>query len=505
MMKDKKNLPELPKGWVWTTSNELIKEIESGKRPAGGVDKYTNGIPSIGGEHLNSNGGFNFLNLKFVPEEFFNNMSKGQIRKGDILIVKDGATTGKVSFVSENFPFKKAAVNEHVFILRFSENITLSKYIFYFLFSGLGQKQIKIKGIIGGINKNFINYIETPLPPLPEQHRIVARIEELFTKLDAGIDALKKVKTQLKRYRQAVLKYAFEGKLTEEWREEHRGELEPASVLLEKIKEERKKKLGKKYKELPPVDTENLSELPDGWVWIGLNDIAEFKNGINFSKDQKGGEGILTIDVLNMYSKSIFVNLDNLYRVNKSVKDEYLLKYGDILFVRSSVKREGVGWASAFKEATEPVTFCGFIIRARLQEPRISPEYITYFLRTNFARELIVNRGSQVTITNISQNSLGKIPVPLPSATEQHKIVEEIERRFSVADEVEKVIEQSFKQAERLRQSILKKAFEGKLVPQDPTDEPASVLLERIKKEKEKIVPEKKIKKRKTLKTKKVI
>jgi type I restriction enzyme S subunit len=198
-------------------------------------------------------------------------------------------------------------------------------------------------------------------------------------------------------------------------------------------------------------------------VWSGLRSFAEFKNGINFNKNQKGDEGILTIDVLNMYSKGVFVNLDKLYRVNKPVKDDHVLKFGDILFVRSSVKREGVGWASAFKEISAPVTFCGFIIRARLQDTQNSPEYVTYFLRTNFARELIISRGSQVTITNISQDSLGEIPVPFAPVAEQHKIVEEIERRFSIADEVEMTVDHSLKQSERLRQSILKAHLKANL------------------------------------------
>ena len=126
------------------------------------------------------------------------------------------------------------------------------------------------------------------------------------------------------------------------------------------------------------------------------------------------------------------------------------------------------------------------IIRARLYCDLVSPEYLTYVLRTDFWRRLIIDSSSQVTITNINQNSLSKIIVPLPCFTEQQKIVEEIERLFSITDEIETMIQHSLKQANRLRQSILKKAFEGKLVSQNPDDEPAEKLLERIKVEKAK-------------------
>jgi len=465
MMEDKNNLPELPKGWVWTTCNQLIKEIETGKRPTGGVDKYTNGIPSIGGEHLNSNGGFNFSNLKFVPEEFFNNMSKGVIRKGNVLIVKDGATTGKVSFVSENFPFEKAAVNEHVFILRFFENMMLSKYIFYFLFSGLGQKQIKTKGIIGGINKNFINYIKIPLPPLPEQHRIVAKIEELFTKLNAGIDTLKKIKTQLKRYRQSVLKSAMEGKLTEKWREAHKHELEPASVLLEKIKEERKKKLGKKYKELLPVDMENLSELPQGWVWTRLGEIITFEYGKGLREDKRDQKGNVPV-----YGSNGIVGYHSVPLIEKPCL---------------IVGRKGAaGYVHLSKVPCWPIDTTYYII----PPDELKLIFFYYLLSTLNLNSL----DKSTAIPGLNRNDAYTLNIPIPPLPEQHKIVEEIEKRFTVADEVEKRVEQSLKQAERMRQSILKKAFEGKLVSQDPTDEPANVLLERIKKEKEKLEADKK-------------
>jgi len=327
------------------------------------------------------------------------------------------------------------------------------------------------------LEKSFV-----PLPPLPEQHRIVAKIEELFTRLDAGVEALKKIQLQLKRYRQSVLKAAFSGELTAEWRKAHKDELEPASILLEKIKQERKK--SGKYKELPPLDTSDLPALPDGWEWARLGDISWFKNGINFTSRQKGNKGILTIDVLNMYSLNIRIKLDNVYRVDTTIGNEHILRNGDILFVRSSVKRQGVGWASLFStDIKQPVTYCGFIIRARLYCDLLYPEYLTYVFRTASWRKWIIESSSQVTITNINQNALSKIIVPLPCFTEQQKIVEEIERCLSIADEIENTIEKSLKKSDRLRQSILKRAFEGKLVPQNPDDEPAEKLLERIKAE----------------------
>ena len=125
-----------------------------------------------------------------------------------------------------------------------------------------------------------------PLPPLPEQRRIVAKIEELFSDLDAGVDALKKIQALLKRYRQSVLKAAFEGKLTAKWRKAYQGKLEPAFVLLERIQAERKKAGGKKFKELPPVDTTDLPELPVGWEWTSIGTCFDVRVGATPSRQK---------------------------------------------------------------------------------------------------------------------------------------------------------------------------------------------------------------------------
>ena len=207
----------------------------------------------------------------------------------------------------------------------------------------------------------------------------------------------------------------------------------------------------------------DIRELPKGWCWIELEEISDFKNGINFKKEQKGGQGILTVDVLNMYSQGVNVALDKLYRVDIKIDRERILKYGDILFVRSSVKREGVGWAALFKESSEPITFCGFIIRARISSVEIHPEYLTYYLRTHSAREKIVASSNQVTITNINQDSLRKIRIPLCSAKEQERIVEKIEELFSDVDKGVESLKTAQKQLKVYRQAVLKWAFEGKL------------------------------------------
>lgn len=166
---------------IWKRINlkDYILSIETGKRPKGGAT--SEGIPSIGGEHINNFGGFNLEkdNLKFVPIEFFQKMKSGVIEKGDILVVKDGATTGKVAFVDDKFPLERACINEHIFLIRTKKEL-YSEYLYYYLRSSIGQKNIMndFRGAtVGGISRNFIDF-EIYLPPLETQKKIVEVLEK---------------------------------------------------------------------------------------------------------------------------------------------------------------------------------------------------------------------------------------------------------------------------------------------------------------------------------------
>jgi type I restriction enzyme S subunit len=187
-----------------------------------------------------------------------------------------------------------------------------------------------------------------------------------------------------------------------------------------------------------------------------------------------------------MYSKGIYVDLEGLYKVDIDIKDDYILHYGDVLFVRSSVKKEGVGWASLFAKIDEIVTFCGFIIRARVDLSKVYPEFLTYFFRTDESRRILVDGSRQVTIANINQATLSEIELLLPPLEEQKEIVRRVEKMFEKIDRMEQEYQKAAKLCDRLEQATLAKAFRGELVPQGPYDEPASVLLEQVKREKEK-------------------
>lgn len=208
----------------------------------------------------------------------------------------------------------------------------------------------------------------------------------------------------------------------------------------------------------PRKQTE-LGEIPESWNISKFGQLVEMKNGINFKTEQKG-KGILTIDVFNMYSGSIYLVMNKLYRVDvPDIREHFLLQPNDILFVRSSLKEEGVGWASLFRGFDELVTFCGFIIRARLLTNDFIPEYLLNYLRLPSTRRFIVSKSDKVAITNINQGGLSSLPVLQPSKEEQQEIADIL----SSCDSKIATLEREINLHDELFRAMLEELMTGKL------------------------------------------
>jgi type I restriction enzyme S subunit len=496
-----KMVPGLPENWVWTMVGACTEIILGQSPPSTTYNENGNGLPFYQGK-------LEFGNIFPTPLKWCT-APKKIAEKGDVLI-SVRAPVGPTNICPE-----KSCIGRGLAAIR-PLNGMESFFILYLLRAF--EDGIAGKGTgttFNAITGNQLKEFAIPLPPLPEQHRIVTKIEELFTQLDAGVGALTKAKAQLKHYRQSMLKSACEGGLVPTEAELARAEgrdYEPADVLLARIGKERrekweaekkrKDKKSAKYKEPAALDVSGLPGLPEGWCRTTVGQLIDsMKNGIYKPREFYTEDGIACLRMYNIdQGKIVWKDIKRMNLTKKEI-DEYLLESGDLLVNRVN-SRELVGKAAVIPSGLEKCVFESKNIRVKVLDEVVNPYYLSY--RFTSAGTEYFNRNAQqvVGMASISQPQIAKFPVSLPPLPEQHRIVAEVERRLSIADETKKTVEQSLKHAERLRQSILKRAFEGKLVPQDSNDEPASVLLKRIKEEKVRRDAEEKAKKKSKTKPK---
>ena len=331
---------------------------------------------------------------------------------------------------------------------------------------------------------------EIPLPPLAEQRRIVADIETQFTRLDASVAALRRAQANLKRYRASVLKDACEGRLVTTEAELARSEgrdYESADVLLERILAERRarwesqEKRRGKYKEPSAPDTSDPPELPEGWVWSLMGQCFDVYVGATprrTREDYWNGE--------IAWVSSGEVSFNRIIETRESITAEGLKNSSTDLHPPGTVLLGMIGEGKTRGQVSIlDVPSCNSQNSAaiRVSEAGTSPEYVFYYLWGQYRETRQMGSGNNQPALNKSR--VQEILLPLPPLAEQRRIVAEVERRLSVIQQAEATVEVSLARAERLRQSILKQAFSGRLVPQDPGDEPASALLERIRAERE--------------------
>jgi type I restriction enzyme S subunit len=310
---------------------------------------------------------------------------------------------------------------------------------------------------------------EIPLAPPEQQKAIVAEIEKQFSRLDEAVANLKRVKANLKRYKAAVLKAAVEGKLTEEWRKAH-PDVEPASELLKRILAERRAKWnGKgKYKEPKAPHIAASGSLPEGWTSATVEQVSSV---VQYGSSVKTSEDPTGIPVLRMGNiadgKLRFADLKYLPESHEEFP-ELLLDPGDVLFNRTN-SAELVGKTAVYQGNPRLCSFASYLIRARLLNGYL-PEFFAYYINSVFGRAWIASVVTQqVGQANVNGTKLQALIIPLPCFEEQQQIVAEVERRFSIIEELEAEVGADLQRSERFRQSLLQQAFQGQLVKKEAT------------------------------------
>ncbi|MDP3973941.1 MAG: restriction endonuclease subunit S [Candidatus Daviesbacteria bacterium] len=432
------------------TLSALLSDIEAGTRPRGGVRGISSGIPSLGGEHLNSLGGFDFSSIKYVPENFALSMNRGKVRLNDILVVKDGATTGKVSFVNSDFPYKEAVINEHIFLLRTKPDI-LPKYLFWFLWSSLGQSEIisNFQGSAqGGINRTFVDGVEVPVCDIDEQRKIVVKVDELFPQVSQTSVNIQKAKLLIQKFRQSVLSAAVTGKLTEGWREKHLNE--NGKLELEKL--------------FGTINTGNLEDIPDTWGQISSSRVFSYvTSGSRGWARYYSDKGNLFFRVGNLEHNSISLKLDDVKYVKLPDKTEgrrTKLQPNDLLI---SITAD-IGRIALISSDIDEGYINQHIALARPVTSIYAPFLAWYLATYQGGWSQFVDKQRGATKVGLGLDDISSITIPFPPIAEQKEIVSQIDRYLGIAHQVELQIENTERKVNKLTQSILAKAFRGELV-----------------------------------------
>jgi len=409
-----------------------------------------------------------------------------EVEPGDLLLTCAGPRVrcGVICLVKQTR--RRLMVSGKMYRFRADPRIALSSYLEGFLRSHDTKKCIDAMktGISdSGLNLTLARFktLRVPLPTLAEQHRIVAKIEELFSELDQGVENLKQARAQLAVYRQALLKHAFEGKLTAGWRKAHAAQLETADQLLARLRPER----DARYQPLTQEEIVGLPSLPVGWTYVRLGAFIEtFDAGKSFSCDERPPRpeevGVAKVSAVTWgeYQESE----SKTCRDNAKINPTYFIREGDFLLSRANTI-DLVGACVIVKKVTQRIMLSDKTLRLSLRG--LAPEYFLQFLRSRKGRRQIMDlsTGNQESMRNIGQDRIRSIVIPVCPVAEASVVIEILERQLSEITALEADIATNLQKAEALRQSILKKAFAGQLVPQDPADEPAATLLARLRAE----------------------
>ncbi|MFS1981894.1 restriction endonuclease subunit S [Vibrio lentus] len=421
------------------------------------------------------------------------------VDNGDLLIGMDG------DFNSAFWRSGKALLNQRVCKLTASDHFYSQKFLAYLVPGYLDAIHQNTSAVtVKHLSSKTIQSIPLPLPARKEQDRLVEKIDELFSEFDTGVEELKSAQVKLTQYRQSLLKSAVEGSLTQQWREANSGSIkETGAQLLERILTERRerweeqkladfkakdKKPSKNWQEKYPEpvrpDTADLPKLPAGWVWASVAQLGHVQLGRQRTPSKMKGENPQKyIRAANITEQGI--NFEDVLEMDFTDKEIpiYQLQTGDLLLTEASGSPEHVGRPCVWPEADGVYCFQNTVIRFQPLVIASDFSFLIFYAYQKLGKYIDVSGG--VGINHLSAGKFSKIAVPLPPLAEQSALVEEIAIEFDAIDRQVEATALGLKQSEAQRKNILKSAFSGQLVPQDPNDEPASVLLEKIKIERE--------------------
>ncbi|MEC7761224.1 MAG: restriction endonuclease subunit S [Pseudomonadota bacterium] len=394
--------------------SEWVQDLESGARPKGGIRDGIGDIPSLGAEHLSDDGGFNFTKDKRIPRAFFLQMNKGRVRKNDILVVKDGATTGKVSFVDEGFPYEEAAINEHVFRISVCTKKADPGFVFRFLQSPAGQAQIMsdFRGAtVGGIGRTFVDKVQLPRIELDAQRRIAAILDKA--------DAIRRKRQQALALADDFLKSVFLDMFGD-----------PASN-------------------------------PKNWPIHSLGDLGDVQGGLQVTKRRDELELRRPyLRVANVYRDRLALDEIKEIGLTESEFKRVALLKGDVLIVEGHGNPDEIGRCAVWNGSVHDCVHQNHLIRFRPDPTALLSEFVSHLLNSEGGRIQLISAGRTTSgLNTISTRKVKEVQLPLPPITLQQdylKIVRRYQSHFSM-------LAATAEEGSKLFASLSQRAFRGEL------------------------------------------
>lgn len=433
----------------------------------------------------------------YISQEKYDGLKKHSVFPGDLLIAALAEPVGRCAQVPESLG--PAIVKADCIRFKIHPAVD-ARYVLSYLNSPQGRA--KAEAVSHGVGRLRINLGEVrdlplPLAPIPEQCRIVAKLESLSARTRRTREALGALQGLIEQFRQSILAAAFRGDLTAGWRQQH-PDTEPASALLACIRLERRRlweeaelakmtRKGKartderwkeRYVEPERVEDDSLPQLPDGWVWARLDELAALVDyGTSSPTDTQGEVAVLRMG--NILAGELNLgDLRFLPRLHSGL-DQLLLAPGDLLFNRTN-SVDLVGKCAIYSGELEPCSFASYLIRVRTLG--IPASWVAAYLNSPFGRRWAQeNASQQVGQANISGSKLRALTLPLPPLAEIQRIGQVLDHARVKSAQWARHAAAALQCLQALDASLLAKAFRGQLVPQDPNDEPAAALLERLR------------------------
>lgn len=512
-------MTELPEGWQWSTIGHLAEYVQRGKSP---MYCEESDLPVINQRCVRWDG-VDERYLKFVhPEQWPKWSEERFLRSGDLLWNSTGTgTIGRAAVFQGLKHFARSVCDSHVTVIR--SNGCVPKLLHAWIRAPHVQR--KLDSMQSGstnqveLSRAEVLATEVPVPPWNEQCRIVDKIEALTARSRRAKEALDEVPALLDKLRQSILAAAFRGDLTKDWRAAH-PDVEPASTLLERIRQERRRRWeaaelakmdakGKrpkgdkwmtKYKEPAPVDTDGLPALPEGWAWGATAELADpdtvITYGIVLPKEHIE-DGVPYIRGQDIQNGEILK--EQLLRTAPEIAAAHSrseLRRGDVLLcVIRHLKVALVG------DGLDGANLTQGTVRIRPSFAMRGP-FLARYLAGPEAQAWMKARHFGLAMPRINVEDAREVPVPVPPIEEQEAIEQQVERLLTAVNAASASYDGAHSRFQAVDAAILTKAFRGELVPHDPNDEPASVLLDRIRTEREAAAPAKeRASKKKTRKT----